>query len=110
LYVRAIAGVVERYLRAADDHDWDALVSCFTPDATVVDEGNTYRGRPAIRAWREAAAAKYTFTSTVLEEKKVADDGYEVISLLRGDFPGGEATLKSTFLLKQDLIHELTMT
>ena len=106
----SIPAVVERYLRAADEQDWDTLVSCFTDDAIVVDEGNTYRGPGEIRAWREDAAATYTFTSTVLERNNIAADRCDVVSLLQGNFPGGEATLTSVCLLKNGRISELTMT
>jgi hypothetical protein len=33
----------------------DALSRCFTEDGTVDDEGRDYRGRDAIRQWKQAA-------------------------------------------------------
>ena len=108
--METLPNVIESYLLAADAKNWDNLVACFTEQATVTDEGETYRGRDAIRRWREAAATKYTFTSTVLSKRKVSSDKYEVISELRGNFPGGEATLNSIFVLEGDLISDLQMT
>ena len=99
--------VITRYQRSSDEQDFDALVGCFTEDATVVDEGRTYHGRDEIRAWRNEVAAKYTFTSTVLDTKHTSDDTYAVTTQLRGDFPGGEATLTSVFTLIDGLISRL---
>lgn len=99
--------VIQRYQRASDEQDWNTLVACFTDDATVTDEERTYRGRDAIRAWREESARKYTFTSTVLDAKKLSEDSYEITSMLRGNFPGGEATLRSAFSIQAGLIAEL---
>lgn len=99
--------VITRYQRSSGEQDFDTLVACFTEDATVVDEGRTYHGRDEIRAWRNEVATKYTFTSTVLDTKQTVDDTIEVTTHLRGDFPGGEATLTSVFTLTNGLISRL---
>jgi ketosteroid isomerase-like protein len=103
----ATPDVITRYQRSSDEQDFDMLVACFTEDATVVDESRTYQGRDEIRAWRDDVAAKYTFTSTVLDTKQTGNDTYQVTTLLRGDFPGGEATLTSVFTLTNGLISRL---
>ena len=71
--------MIQRYQRAADEHDWDSLVACFTEDACVVDEGETYVGLDAIRRWREEAASKYIFTSTVVISVREEKDFGELL-------------------------------
>ena len=51
----AVAGVVERYLRAVVAHDWEDLAGCLTEDVVRVGPfGDTYRPR---RAYVEFLAA-----------------------------------------------------
>ena len=44
------------YLNARAQHDTDALIATLTPDAVIADEGNTYIGAAAIRAWNDRAS------------------------------------------------------
>jgi ketosteroid isomerase-like protein len=54
---------VEKYMSAVDEKDYDALVATFTDDAAVIEEGNSYEGKAAIRAWREANSWNYTINA-----------------------------------------------
>ena len=99
--------VVTRYLQAAAGKDAAALVDCFTPDGTVLDEGHTYTGRTEIIGWREALATKYTYTSTITGSTPGSDGTYRVGVRIEGDFPGGIAELTYDFALAGDLIREL---
>ncbi len=101
--------VVTRYLRAADDQDFEALAACFTPEGTVVDEGNTYRGHDAIVAWRERTAATWEYTSTVLGSEAIGDGEYRVVVHVEGNFPGGTADLTYTFSVDGDRLAALTI-
>ena len=47
----------------ADQRDGEAVARCFTKEAVVEDEGQTHSGRAAIKAWKNAASAKYVYTS-----------------------------------------------
>jgi uncharacterized protein (TIGR02246 family) len=105
----ATPDVITRYLRAADEQDFDALAACFAEDGTAVDEGETYVGRDAIRGWREAVVSKYTWTTTVTGTHRVGDDRYNVDVHLAGDFPGGEADLTEAFTLRDGLIEHLAI-
>jgi ketosteroid isomerase-like protein len=100
--------VVARYLKAAESRDIDTLVTCFTEGATVVDEGETYRGRDAIRAWREALASTFTYTVEVTGTEAVGDE-YRVTTHIEGDFPGGVVDLTYRFRLDGDLISSLVI-
>lgn len=91
--------VVTRYLAAADIHDIDALVDCFTPDAGVTDEGHTYRGHDQVRRWRDTVAGRYTYTTTVTGSEFVDASNYRVSVRIAGNFPGGVADLVYRFEL-----------
>ena len=101
--------VIARYLRAADEKDFQALAACFTEDGSVVDEGKTYVGRDAIRGWREGTVAQWTYTTTVTGTEQVAGNRYDVAIHLEGDFPGGEVDLTQAFTVSDGLIGHLVM-
>jgi hypothetical protein len=103
------APVLASYFAAADRGDYAALADCFTPDGFVVDEGNTYRGRDEIIGWREAGAAKWTYTSTITGTQAVSADEYRAQVRVEGNFPGGVADLKYRFVLREGLIRELSI-
>jgi ketosteroid isomerase-like protein len=101
--------VIARYLQAADERDAAALVACFAEDGSVLDEGHTYAGRDAIRAWREDTATKWTYTTTVTGTEALGGDRFDVSIHLKGDFPGGEADLTQAFTLSDGLISRLAI-
>ena len=90
----------------ADRGSGAAVAGCFTPDAVVRDEGNTYHGVDEIRRWRAGVAAKYTYTCEPLAVEGQA--GRTVVACrLEGDFPGSPAELRFFFLLAGDKIAAL---
>jgi SnoaL-like domain len=91
---------------AADKNDGEAVSQCFTENAVVKDEGHTYNGRAAIKAWKTAASAKYEYTSEpVASEEK---DGKTIVtSHLVGNFPGSPVDLRFFFELAGDKIASL---
>ncbi len=63
-----IPDIITQYLRvagSADPADADQIVACFTSDGEVIDEGETRRGRPAIRQWWEGPGTTYGYTVQV---------------------------------------------
>jgi ketosteroid isomerase-like protein len=50
---------INTYLTAHQARDIDTAVRYYTHDATVVDEGNTYRGLDQIRDWLQRSASEY---------------------------------------------------
>lgn len=66
--------------------DLDSVVSAFTPNAVVKDEGNTYRGRQAIREW-PAARQKYQYVAEPIEAI-AQGDRVKVRANVSGNFPG----------------------
>lgn len=90
----------------ADRSDSEAVAQCFTDNAVVKDEGRTFKGRAAIKQWKEDASAKYRYTS----EPSVCDrqDGKVVVtSRLTGNFPGSPVNLRYLFKLGGDKIESL---
>jgi hypothetical protein len=70
----------------ADRRGGGAVARCFTTQAIVKDEGRTYSGLEAIRAWKTAASAKYAYT---------------------GNFPGSPVDLQYIFRLERGKIANL---
>lgn len=100
---------VVTYLDARDEHRYVDATAAFAPDATVLDDGNTYQGIEAITAWIETSAAEYAYTSTRVGQQ-VVDDSHAVVQVrLDGDFPGGTVVLRYHFDLDAGLISRLAI-
>ena len=90
----------------ADKHDAETLARCFTENAVVKDEGDTYTGLAAIKRWKAETTRKYTYTSEpfALQDK----EGKTVVtSRLTGNFPGSPINLRFFFGLEGDKIAPL---
>jgi hypothetical protein len=94
---------------AADQRDGEAVARCFTKRAVVKDEGHTHPGLAAIKRWKAAASAKYSYTSVpfAVEQK---DGRYIVTSRLTGNFPGSPVDLRYAFRLERGKIALLEIT
>jgi ketosteroid isomerase-like protein len=101
-----LPGVIAAYFAADKKGNAQAISECFTQDAVVVDEGNTYTGRDAIRQWMANASTQYTYT---VEPFSLSDEGGRsvVTSHLVGNFPGSPVDLRYFFVLQGDKIAEL---
>ena len=99
--------VIALYFEADARRDIDAIVALFTNEAIVVDEGQTYHGREAIRGWRDGAASVYQYTTQVDDTKRFDAESYLVTGRLTGNFPGGTAALQWRFTVQNDLISRL---
>lgn len=65
----------------------------FAPDAEVRDEGGTIRGHDAIRAWKQAAKARYRYRVQPLSAELLADGRWHLRVHTSGDFPGSPVVL-----------------
>src|SRR5258705_4510199 len=94
---------------AADKRDGEAVLRCFTKRAIVKDEGHTRSGLAAIKGWKAAASAKYSYTSApfAVEQK---DGRYIVTSRLTGNFPRSPVDLRYAFRLERGKIALLEIT
>ena len=90
----------------ADKGDGVAVSERFTADAIVIDEGNTYTGRDAIRDWKTESSNKYTYT---VEPFAIEEDGGKTVvtAHLVGNFPGSPTDLRYSFVLEGDKIAAL---
>lgn len=102
-----VPDVVTRYFALDADRDIDAIVALFTADATVLDEGQTYRGTTEIHGWQTGAASKYTYSTTILDTESLPTGNYRVKARLDGNFPGETVELKFDFALAAGHISKL---
>ncbi|MEE6178721.1 nuclear transport factor 2 family protein [Mycobacterium sp. 050134] len=102
---------ISDYLAASVRRDVDAVVACFSKDASVFDEGKHRAGRAEIQRWREDVDTAFEYTSTVTAAKALGGaDGtqhYDVHLHLEGNFPGGEVDLINSFVVRDDHIVDL---
>jgi hypothetical protein len=94
---------------SADRQDPEAVARCFTAPAIVKDEGRTHSGLEAIRAWKEAASAKYTYATEPFALRQ--EEGCHVVAgRVAGNFPGSPVDLQYRFRLERGLIASLEIT
>ena len=97
---------IDVYVKAENAGDVESLSQCFAPDAIVRDEGRTYEGLPAIKAWKAETKRKYRHTVEPLalarEDRKIV-----VTSPLTGNFPGSPIEVEFVFKLDGDRIASL---
>jgi ketosteroid isomerase-like protein len=106
----ALPETVTRYLDAHRVRDTARALSSFTPDATVTDDGNTYRGTEAIERWLSRSATEFTYTIELTGTQKTDATRYTATHHLEGDFPGGAVDLRYEFVLRDHLIEHLLIT
>jgi ketosteroid isomerase-like protein len=94
---------ISDYFAAKNRHDINGMLAPFADDAAVTDEGETMKGRPAIRAWMEETTRK--FAVTVAPETLEDVGGRAVVrALVTGNFPGSPTHLTYHFALRE---HEI---
>ncbi|SCW98665.1 MULTISPECIES: nuclear transport factor 2 family protein [unclassified Pseudomonas] len=93
----------------AAEHDSDALAHCFTAQAVMKDDGRTYTGIDAIKAFMAEASAKYSAISVPFAIEK--EDGFQVVRAnVTGNFPGSPIVMSYRFRLERGLIASLEIT
>jgi hypothetical protein len=97
---------IERYVQIANSGTPDAVHECFAADATVHDEGQTYKGVAAIKDWMAATKKKYGHTIAPLE---LAERGGQNVlkARLAGSFPGSPIAVNFYFVLAGGKIRSL---
>ena len=94
------------YFAVEHSHNPDSLAVYFAADATVRDEGHTFKGLVAIKEWRAETRKKYNHTIEALEAEE--RDGKTVVKTkVSGNFPGSPVTLDFSFELKGGKIASL---
>ena len=93
----------------AAEHNPEALAQCFTAQAVMKDDGHTYTGIDAIKAFLAEASAKYSATSVPFAIER--DDGFQLVRAnVTGNFPGSSIVLSYRFGLERGLIASLEIT
>ena len=101
-----LAPAIENYIAADNANDADRFGQCFTEQAVVRDEGNTYRGRPAIQNWHVTSKARYQHRIEPLAAAET--DGKTVVTMrLSGNFPGSPGDVGFAFRLTDGKIAAL---
>ena len=97
---------IAAYFAADSKGDAQALAQCFAPGAIVLDEGNTYEGREAIRGWIAHASTEYSYT---VEPFKLTEEAGRIVvtSHLVGNFPGSPVDLRYRFAIGEEQIVQL---
>jgi hypothetical protein len=100
--------IIQTYVDASNRHDVKSILSCFSDDAAVFDEGGTHRGKKKIEGWIVKTIEKYRFRFKPLGVK---DDktGPVVAMAVSGTFPGSPITLDYHFKIENGKILSLTI-
>ena len=101
--------VIRRYYATSASGELAELLTCFSPDAHVRDEGRDYHGLDEIRGWREGVATRFTYTTEITGVEQLDDETYLVHTHLEGDFPGGVVDLDQRFEVEGGLIRDLAI-
>ena len=94
----------------AAEHNPEALAHCFTAQAVMKDDGHTYTGINAIKAFMAEASAKFSATSVPFAIER-EDGGFQLVRAnVTGNFPGSPIVLSYRFRLVRGLIASLEIT
>ena len=97
---------VDLYIQLENAGDTERLSECFAPNAIIRDEGRTYEGLAAIKAWKAETKKKYHHTVTPLAVAQ--QKGKTVLKAqLTGNFPGSPVTVNFAFVLEAGKILSL---
>ena len=93
----------------AAEHHPEALAHCFTAQAVMRDDGHTYTGIDAIKAFMAEASAKYGASSVPFAIER--ENGAQLVRAnVSGNFPGSPIVLSYRFRLERGLIASLEIT
>ena len=82
--------LIDTYVKAENAHDADTALACFSENATVFDEGETQRGKRAIREW------DHLLLSLLPRPNLLAENGLQRrIEHRIANHPGPRATCRS---------------
>jgi hypothetical protein len=101
---------IDRYFAAKTASSNEDMLSLFTTDAVVWDNGEDLelRGINAIRDWMGGKVAGYDLTTKA--ESINESDGRQIVrAIVSGNFPGSPYAFDYKFLLKDDKIAELVI-
>jgi ketosteroid isomerase-like protein len=100
--------IIKKYVDASNKHNVQSILSCFSDDAIVHDEGKEFRGKKTIEGWIVQTIEKYKFQ---FEPLTIKDDNVEVVVAVEvsGTFDGSPVSLDYHFVIENDQILSLTI-
>jgi hypothetical protein len=78
-----LTGVIAEHIKAVNDHDIDAIMATFAPDAYVNDNRREFAGADAVRRW---VAKEMTGDQVTIDVREVLDHYGDTI--VRGAYDG----------------------
>src|SRR5260221_7568334 len=99
---------IAAYVRAANSHDTDSLLTSFTDDSRVTDEGQDYHGLDQIRAWSNKVNEQYYVALDILDCVEVGNETVWTVQV-SGTFDGSPIQLPLHVTLRADKIAALNI-
>lgn len=98
--------IIQEYIDASNKHDVKSIVSCFSDNAVVHDEGEELHGKKAIEGWIVKTIEKYKFHAKLLSVKE--DNSNTIVSVeVSGTFDGSPVILDYHFVTENGKILSL---
>ena len=103
-----LSRIINDYINASNARDVKSILSCFSDEAVVHDEGETLHGKKAIEGWIAKTIDKYKFQFKPLSIKE--DKANVVVTVeVSGTFDGSPITLDYHFIIADEKITLLTI-
>lgn len=103
-----LPAVIQTYVDASNNHDVEAILSCFSDEAVVHDEKEDHRGIRAIEAWIRSTIEKYRFQFRPLSAEE-GDRTVVVATEVSGTFAGSPIMLDYHFEIDGNKILSLSI-
>lgn len=100
--------VIAAYIQATNDHDTEATLACFAPDAIVTDDGQTMSSTETIKTWIDEVTANYRVTLDVTNVSR-QDSKIVVTTLTSGNFDGSPFPFRYTFSIAGNRITRMVI-
>ena len=97
---------VQALLDAANEHDTDAFLACFTEDGVVDDWGREFQGADRIRGWSDA---EFIGVKVTLAVKDAQTKGNETIVTANVGGEGFNAPSTFSFQVEGDKVSRMTI-
>ena len=101
--------VVTDLIQAQNDFDSSAFANCFSENGVMIEEGEPFTGRAAIRELIEETNKKYQTNMKALEYTEAGDSSV-LAAECSGTFPGSPAVLKFHMNIVDGKIQHLKVT
>jgi uncharacterized protein (TIGR02246 family) len=95
----SVPDVINRYIAALNGRDPVELLALFTPDAVVVDEGETWRGTSEISTWVADIAFRFHYNAEVLRVETTETATMLLAFALRATFQAGPSNSMPALML-----------